>query len=1010
MQAICFAQNAVQYNLNMHNGMPSNHVYQVLVDHYGYLWMTTPNGVVRYNGYEMKTFDISKGLPNNDVWDLFEDRKGRIWLSSFSYEIGYIYKDRYKKVVSHNENVLLSPKHLNENKHGVLFASQFFSKPNLKNEPRGPVVYLCANDTLFSFSMNKFPPGSFCDIDYLGDMILAARGVLYKLSVDKDSVTTSELCKIESTPATGNTIPLRDHSIFYNQGEDFGYVLNVNNCDCRKFEMKKICGRDEKIVWIYTRKDSSFWNYAYIITKDSVYKTDTNFHCLKVFCIKSLAKDDNIDGSKIACLYEDSLWGTGLTTSNSGYYLNFREEHFKKTHSFTLSGYKYVGQVSDDICYWWNNDKQTLLVLKDNKPDKYITNKDIRGIKKMVKYNEDSSVVLAANGMYWFDNATGNISFFFKGYKHYIDPTGKQKVSKNIIVDNIVIYDKKEFYTSRIVSTGFSKFSFTGDAILCTQFDYDRYFDLVFDSVSKSVLAYTQQKIFIYRKEDDKENHIPWKKLVRHGITEIEQLVTDNKYGNVFIKDYEKLFVVNVNNKNIDLQNYTELLKNYRLNNSSIHIYKDKLIVAGIFGVLFCRIEGPCEIGKPIVYQNIKGIDYNNIDDVQISDDTVLLKTDAGLYAIGVPSDEMLNKASGKDAGLPYKFLFAYNDDVYDASQIDTIFISQKNWKLHFDIINPRGNGTVSYSYQFANGDSSWHDLNSNELDLSHLGTGRYYDLSVAAHDDVWQTDKINLHVYIIPYWWQKPLGRNLLWLTGIMFVLLLVVLIVFITKRIVTNSNTRRNLKLELELKSVYSQINPHFIFNALSSVMYFIKKKKMDAAYTHVQMFSRLLRAYIKSSRKRYITLAEEIVNLRNYIELQLARFEDRFDYEINVDEQIDTQEVNIPSLLLQPIVENAINHGLFHKEEKGHLKIEFKMNSSANEMVCIIDDDGIGRESARKINENSVVKRESYGDQLIKDLINVFNQYERIKIEIAYVDKTEPLSGTTVILRIKNIFHEK
>ena len=245
VQVICIAQNTVQYNLNMHNGMPSNHVYQTLVDHYGYLWMATPNGVVRYNGYEMKTFNVSNGLPNNDVWDLFEDKKGRIWLSSFSYEIGYIYKDKYKKEFSSNGDVLLSPKHVNENENGVLFISEY-NKSNPKNMQRGPLVYLCANDTLFSFNLNKYL-WLECDIDYMGDMTLIWQGALYKLLVNKDSVTTSKICENGEVPFSSQSIPLRTHQIIYNPGEGFGYMLNVSNCACRKFEMKKICGRDEKI-------------------------------------------------------------------------------------------------------------------------------------------------------------------------------------------------------------------------------------------------------------------------------------------------------------------------------------------------------------------------------------------------------------------------------------------------------------------------------------------------------------------------------------------------------------------------------------------------------------------------------------------------------------------------------------------------------------------------------------------------------------------------------------------
>jgi len=983
--------------------MPSNHVYYALVDRYGYLWLGTKNGLVRYNGYDIKTFNLSDGLPTNDIWDLFEDRQGRIWLSSIAYYEGYIYKNKFKRQISNNEDVLLFPRHLIGNEKGVFFLSDY-TKKSSDAESSGIMLHLCRNDSLYSFILSK-SVRLFFDIDYFGNIALLIKDSIYKLLVDKDSVRYIPICKMGENFYGGISIPFKARYISYSYDNTFFYVLNPFTCDYRKIEMKMICNRNEKIERIYTRKDSLFLNYVYIITKDSVYKTDTDFHVLEVFCIRSLANGLNNGGSNIVGPYEDSLWGTCMMTNYNGLYLNFKDEHFKKINSFDLSGYKNMGQVADNFYYWWNNEKQTLLEMKGNKPGRHFACKNINRINKIVKYVKDSAIILdGPTRPFLIDLKTGNILPYLPGL-------GKNsEIYRLSGANNAIVYDRENIYAVRKTGLGMCKFMIERDTLLSRQFENERYFDLVFDSLTNSILAYTQQRIFIYFIKNNREYIIPWKKLLVNGIRQIEQIVIDNKYGNIFIKDYEKLFVLNLKKDSIELQSYTELLKNYRLANSSIYIYKGKLIVAGIFGVLFCKITGPHEIGKPIVYQNVKGINYSSIDDIQVSDDTVLLKTDAGLYSVAIPDDEMLSNASGEDAGLPYKFLFAYNDTVSDALQTDTLFIEQKNMKLSFDIINPRGNGKVVYSYQFANKDSLWRDLSSNELDLSHLGKGRYYHLSVAAHDDVWQTDKRNLYVYIIPYWWQKPLMRNLLWLAGVLLIILIIVFIVFITKRIVSDSNTRRNLKLELELKSVYSQINPHFIFNALSSAMYFIKKKKMDEAYTHVLTFSRLLRAYIKSSRKRYITLAEEIVNLRNYIELQLARFEDRFEYEIKVDENIDTQQVNIPSLLLQPIVENAINHGLFHKEEKGHLEIEFKMNSAANEMVCIIDDNGIGRENARKINESSLVKTESYGDQLIKDLINIFNRYEQIKIEIAYIDKVAPLSGTTVTLKIKNILHEK
>ncbi len=221
--------------------------------------------------------------------------------------------------------------------------------------------------------------------------------------------------------------------------------------------------------------------------------------------------------------------------------------------------------------------------------------------------------------------------------------------------------------------------------------------------------------------------------------------------------------------------------------------------------------------------------------------------------------------------------------------------------------------------------------------------------------------------------------------------------------------SNAKKSLQLGLELKSVYSQMNPHFIFNSLGVAMYLVKKKRLDDAYNHIYKFAHLLRAYIKSSRNRYITLHEEVTNISNYIELQQERFKDRFDYEIIVQDIVDAN-TRIPSLLLQPLVENAINHGLLHKDTRGCLKIEFKTDQEHNELTCIIDDDGVGRKLARQfMDENRLITEEAYGSELIRDLCAVFNKYEQMKINIETIDKEQPLTGTIVILNFKIPAHE-
>lgn len=153
-----------------------------------------------------------------------------------------------------------------------------------------------------------------------------------------------------------------------------------------------------------------------------------------------------------------------------------------------------------------------------------------------------------------------------------------------------------------------------------------------------------------------------------------------------------------------------------------------------------------------------------------------------------------------------------------------------------------------------------------------------------------------------------------------------------------------------ESRLQSLRLQMNPHFLFNALNSIQQMILANEEMVATRYLSRFSKLLRHILIHSDKETISLKEEIEILRLYVELESVRFKDAFSYEIICDEDIDADEVKIPTLLIQPFVENAIWHGLMHKEGKRELKIEF---TDMNDHVqCVIEDNGIGRQRAAEI----------------------------------------------------------
>ncbi len=154
----------------------------------------------------------------------------------------------------------------------------------------------------------------------------------------------------------------------------------------------------------------------------------------------------------------------------------------------------------------------------------------------------------------------------------------------------------------------------------------------------------------------------------------------------------------------------------------------------------------------------------------------------------------------------------------------------------------------------------------------------------------------------------------------------------------------------LESRLQSLRLQMNPHFLFNALNSVQQMILANEEMVATKYLSRFSKLLRAILVHSDKETITLKEELEILNLYIELESIRFKDAFQYRINCDESIDVDEVKVPTLLIQPFVENAIWHGLMHKDRDRNLLVQFI--EKGEWLHCIVEDNGIGRKKAQEI----------------------------------------------------------
>lgn len=208
-------------------------------------------------------------------------------------------------------------------------------------------------------------------------------------------------------------------------------------------------------------------------------------------------------------------------------------------------------------------------------------------------------------------------------------------------------------------------------------------------------------------------------------------------------------------------------------------------------------------------------------------------------------------------------------------------------------------------------------------------------------------------------------------------------------------------------EISALRAQMNPHFIFNSLSSIQNLILKNDRASALKYLSQFGKLVRNVLESSNEAIVTLSEEIALLRSYLELESLRFDNAFEYTIDVDENLDADSLEIPLMLIQPFVENAIIHGLVGKKE-GEKKLSLSFKKDGQFAVFEIEDNGIGRIASGAFGDPSKKQRKSRGMEITEKRLKMLNKSNINPNIVEVVDKYDPYgnsTGTKVIIRIFN-----
>ena len=241
---------------------------------------------------------------------------------------------------------------------------------------------------------------------------------------------------------------------------------------------------------------------------------------------------------------------------------------------------------------------------------------------------------------------------------------------------------------------------------------------------------------------------------------------------------------------------------------------------------------------------------------------------------------------------------------------------------------------------------------------------------------------------------------------TGLLILALAIFLLILNRARI---NNQRRisemnHMIAEVRQANLRQQMNPHFIFNTLNSIQYYMYQHDKLATNNYLTKFSSLMRKVLENSQHTSVPLRDELDALKLYLDLEIIRFKDKFNYEISVDEELDTLLYKVPTMLIQPYVENSICHGLVPADKKGSIKIDLKLKDEY--ISCLIEDNGIGREAAMEKKKKSENNHNSLGTQIVTSRLDLVNALYGTSLKTIYTDLKDEngeSKGTRVEIQI-------
>lgn len=941
------AQEPYFRHFGVEEGLPGSEVYDIMQDRSGYIWIATDRGVSRYDGYAFHNFSSADGLTDNTIFILTEDHTGKIWCATFNNRLCYFIGDsifpyKYNFVLekeAHSNRVIQS---LSITESGELIIGY----------QRNGCLRVDTNGNVSRFA----PP-------------FPGNGIHHEVHAEHDYFSYGSSSKDDSSGQAGQRIL---HAWLNGQRTDL--IIGERN-------------PSHYITCIRRNNGSVLAGVGTFLVEISVNKSEI----IRSFPATIIRMNEDAEGNTWI-----SLAGMGVRKFSPGADL--------KSDSFSaFLSEETVTDIFQDHegGYWFATLGHGIF---------YLASAHVHCMKPVNEKPETPITALASHayGEVAMGTANGILHFCANGKINSTLPAGARPDSLAFIQD--VCFNEKKHETWVSTNKKIFYYSSDGQYHLAINSGFSR--TICTDSSGGCWIGGTGRLVYFSPDEPRRETRVLMLDC------RIEALFYDRITGHLFVGRNDGLFFLD--GDSLRLYDTPGGPVNSRV--SSITRTADGALAVGTIGegVRIIQSNGQIIVGVQ------QGLCSPMVNDLSVgADGNLWVATNGGVSCLRFVADTFQVSCYSVFHGLPtneIRRIHAQRDTIWIGTNIGAawfipaqidhqpvfppVYISQllingekqnvlltgdfdygeNQVRVDFLGIAFRNWGKTNYRYRLAGLEETWNYTDNTSVEYASLAPGTYrFEVLAQNGDGTWSEDPATYDFVIHPPFWQ----RWWFWTFAALFCIAVTWKLIHNRLKTLRLNALRREQLADYQHRALAAQMNPHFVFNSLSSMQAFVLNDEKENALRYIDRFSFLMRKGLEHSMLRFVPLEKENEVLRAYLDIESMRFGEKLSYEISCSPLLSQEEFEIPAMLVQPFVENAIRHGLLHRQNTGgYVHINFFLQDDA--LWCTVEDNGVGRKNSAQINL-SRKRPTSYGSSITEERLRLLCNVTGQPFLISYTDKT-------------------